>query len=438
MQPMRIIIMGAAGRDFHVFNTYFRERADYQVVAFTATQIPHIANRHYPAVLAGPHYPAGIPIYPEEELAILVRQHNIDQVVFAYSDISHQQLMHKASAILAAGADFRLLGPRHTMLTAAKPVVAVCAVRTGVGKSQTTRAVCAALAAAGKRPVIVRHPMPYGDLLAQRCQRFANYDDLDRHHCTIEEREEYEPHLTAGHVVYAGVDYASILRQAEAEADIIVWDGGNNDFPFFKPDLLLVLADPHRPGHELQYHPGETSLRMADIIIVNKVDTAQSDDIAVVLDNARRLNAKAQIIEAASPLIVSEPERISGKRVLVVEDGPSLTHGDMPYGAGMVAAWRFGAHSIVDARQIAVGSLQQTYQQYPHLDQVLPAMGYHPQQIADLAATIEQADCDLVLAATPVDLSRLFPISKPLLHVKYRLELRDHTLEELLAPLLQS
>ncbi|MBI5876309.1 MAG: GTPase [Chloroflexi bacterium] len=420
--PIRVVIMGAAGRDFHNFNVCFRDNPAYQVVAFTAAQIPNIDGRRYPPVLAGPRYVAGIPIHPEADLARLVREQRVDQVIFAYSDVAHVDVMHKASVALAAGADFRLLGPRATMLRSLKPVVAVCAVRTGAGKSQTTRRVVALLKEAGKRAVVVRHPMPYGDLTRQAVQRFACYDDLARHDVTIEEREEYEPHLAGGTVVYAGVDYERILRAAEAESDVVVWDGGNNDFPFYTPDLLIVVADPLRAGHELAYHPGETNLRMADVVVVNKVDAARPEDVNAVYDSIRRVNPAATVIAAASPVSVDDPAGIAGRRVLVVEDGPTLTHGGMAYGAGVVAARRFGAAEIVDPRPWAVGSIAATYAQYPATGAVLPAMGYGADQVRDLEATIDAASVDLVLIATPIDLRRLITIRKPCQRVGYELQ----------------
>jgi predicted GTPase len=422
MQKTRILIMGAAGRDFHNFNVYFRDNPNYDVVAFTATQIPNIEGRLYPAELAGPNYPAGIPIYPENDLVKLIKEQRIDQVIFAYSDVSHEYVMHKASQVIAAGADFRFLGAAKTMLASNKPVVAVGAVRTGCGKSQTTRRVCDLLRGMGHKVVAVRHPMPYGNLVEQACQRFATYADLDRHDCTIEEREEYEPHLARGIVVYAGVDYEQILRQAEQEADIIVWDGGNNDLPFFKPDLHLVVTDPHRPGHELRYHPGEANLRAADVVIINKIDTATAENVNTVRANIGQVNPQAVIVEAASPVFVEQPETIRGKKVLVVEDGPTLTHGEMAYGAGVVAARRFGAAEIVDPRPYAVGSIVATYEQYPGTGPVLPAMGYGHQQMDELGQTIERTPCDLVIVATPIDLRRVIEINKPNQRVLYELQ----------------
>ncbi|MHB0859364.1 MAG: cyclic 2,3-diphosphoglycerate synthase [Anaerolineae bacterium] len=439
MERARVLIMGAAGRDFHNFNVYFRDNPDYEVVAFTATQIPNIEGRRYPPDLAGSLYPEGIAIYPEGELERLVAEFQVEQVILAYSDISHSFVMHQASRVLAAGADFRLMGPNATMLDARVPVVSVCAVRTGSGKSQTTRRVADILRAAGKKVVAVRHPMPYGNLSEQACQRFGELGDLDTHHCTIEEREEYEPHLERGVVVYAGVDYGCILRQAEAEADIILWDGGNNDFAFYRPDLSIVVADPHRPGHELSYHPGETNLRMADVVVINKIDTADMQGIATVRESIYAVNPSAMVIEAASPIFVGNPEQIRGKRVLVVEDGPTLTHGEMAFGAGVVAARRFGAAEIVDPRPYAVDSIRLTYEKYPGTGKVLPAMGYGESQMRDLEATIRATPCDLVLIATPIDLNRLIEIDQPTDRVRYELqEVGQPTLEDALRPLLES
>jgi len=430
MPKQRVLIMGAAGRDFHNFNTVFR---DNEVVAFTATQIPNIEGRRYPPALAGRLYPDGIPIYPESELETLIRTFDVDQVVFAYSDVSHQYVMERASRVLAAGADFRLMGGKGTMLKSRKPVVAVCAVRTGCGKSQTTRYVARVLQGMGYKVVVIRHPMPYGDLVRQRVQRFATYADLDHYECTIEEREEYEPHLDRGMVVYAGVDYAAILQQAEEEADIILWDGGNNDLPFIKPDLHIVVVDPHRPGHELTHYPGAANLRMADVVVVNKVDTADLGPISTVRENVVTVNPGAVIIEAASPILVPNPSAIRGKRVLVIEDGPTVTHGGMQYGAGIVAARRFGAGQIVDPRPYAVGTIADTFVQYPHIGALLPAMGYGPQQIKDLEKTIQRVPCDLVLAATPVDLTRVAKIHQPVQRVRYELQvIGQPTLEDVL------
>ncbi len=422
MSKQRVIIMGAAGRDFHDFNVYFRQNNAYDVVAFTATQIPNIEGRLYPPELAGPLYPDGIPIHPETDLLRLIRQHNIDQVIFAYSDIGHDYVMHRASEVLAAGADFRLLGPNQTMLESSKPVVAVCATRTGSGKSQTTRRLCHLLQTLGQKVVAVRHPMPYGNLLLQAVQRFAEYGDLEEYECTIEEREEYEPHLANNIIVYAGVDYEAILRRAEAEADVVVWDGGNNDLPFFQPDLHLVVVDPHRPGHELRYHPGETNLRRADVVIINKIDTADAADIAKVRHNIQQANPQATIVEAASPISVADPAAIRGQRVLVVEDGPTLTHGEMAYGAGLVAAERFGAAEIVDPRPYAVGSLLATYDKYPTTGAVLPAMGYGQAQMKELEQTINATPCDLVIIGTPIDLGHLLDIHHPWQRVTYELQ----------------
>ncbi len=433
MPPTRVLIMGAAGRDFHNFNVYFRGNRRYKVVAFTATQIPNIEGRVYPAELAGEGYPNGIPIYPEDELVHLIKDLQIDQVVFAYSDVSHEYVMHKASAVLAAGADFRLMGIRATQLKSTRPVVSIGAVRTGAGKSQTTRRVTQALRDLGYRVVVVRHPMPYGDLRRQVVQRFATYEDLDLHHCTIEEREEYEPHLARGVVVYAGIDYEKILRQAEAEADIVIWDGGNNDLPFFKSDLHIVVTDPHRAGHELSYHPGEANLRLADVVVINKVDTADLAPIARVRENIAQANPRALIVEAASPIFVEDPLAIRGKAVLVVEDGPTLTHGEMAYGAGIVAARRYGAAEIVDPRPYAVGSIVETYRKYPHIGPLLPAMGYGPEQIRELGETINNTPTDLVLVATPIDLRRVVQINRPSQRVRYELqEIGQPTLMDIL------
>jgi predicted GTPase len=426
--------MGAAGRDFHNFNTFFRDRERYEVVAFTATQIPNIEGRVYPPELAGDLYPEGIPIYPEAELADLIVRHEIDQVVFAYSDVSHEYVMHKASLVLATGADFRLMGSNSTMLQSNKPVVAVCAVRTGSGKSQTTRHVCDVLQEMGHTVVAVRHPMPYGNLVKQRVQRFADYASLDEHECTIEEREEYEPHIDRGVVVYAGVDYEAILREAEQEADIVVWDGGNNDLPFYRPDLYIVVADPHRAGHELRYYPGESNLRAADVVVLNKIDTADLADIAQVRHNVMDVNPEATIVEAASPIFVENPGAIRGKRVLVIEDGPTLTHGEMAYGAGAVAARRYGAAEIVDPRPYAVRSIAATYAKYPKTGPVLPAMGYGEDQIRDLEETINNTPCDLVIVGTPIDLRRLVTMNKPADRVRYELQvIGQPTLQGILA-----
>ncbi len=422
MERERVLIMGAAGRDFHNFNVVFRDNSHYEVVAFTATQIPNIEGRMYPPELAGPLYPDGIPIYPEEDLERLIREHHIDTVVFAYSDISHEYVMHRASRALAAGADFVLLGPERTMLKADIPVIAVCAARTGSGKSQTTRYVSDILRERGYRVAVVRHPMPYGNLVNQVAQRFASYEDLDRYECTIEEREEYEPHLDRGNIVFAGVDYARILKMAEKEADVILWDGGNNDLPFYRPDLHIVVVDPLRAGHERRYHPGEANVRMANVIVVNKIDTASAEDVRRVRESVRALNPNATIVEAASPIFVQDPAAIRGKRVLVIEDGPTLTHGEMPFGAGVVAAQKFGAAELVDPRPYAVGSIRDTFAKYPHIGPLLPAMGYGKKQIAELEATINATPCDLVLVATPIDIRRVADIRHPTDRVRYELQ----------------
>jgi predicted GTPase len=425
--------MGAAGRDFHNFNVFFRDNKDYEVVAFTATQIPDIEGRTYPAQLAGKLYPKGIPIYAETDLLKLIKDLEVDQVVFAYSDVPHEYVMHKASMVLAAGPDILLMGEKSTQIKSSKPVVSVCAVRTGSGKSQTTRRVSLILRGMGYRVAAIRHPMPYGNLIRQEVQRFADYDDLDEYECTIEEREEYEPHIDNGVIVYAGVDYEKILRQAEKEVDIILWDGGNNDFPFYVSDLQIVVADPHRPGHEVSYHPGETNVRSADVFVINKVDTANAENVIKVRENLRLLNPKATVIEAASPLFVDDPDAIRGKRVLVIEDGPTLTHGEMAYGAGYVAARRFGAAEIVDPRPFAVNSIKATYEKYPKTGPILPAMGYGEAQTRDLEATINKADVDMVIIGTPIDLKRIIKINKPAQRVRYELqEIGQPTLEDIL------
>jgi predicted GTPase len=419
---IKTVIMGAAGRDFHVFNTYFRDNELYDVIAFSATQIPNIEGRKYPAVLAGKLYPDGIPIYTEEKLQSLIKEHDVRQVIFAYSDIAHEDIMHKASTVLASGADFRLMGPQNTSVKSTKPVISICATRTGVGKSQTTRAVCKILQQMGKKVVAIRHPMPYGDLSKQICQRFASYEDLDLHQCTIEEREEYEPHIDNGIIVYAGVDYEVILREAEKEADVIIWDGGNNDFSFYHTDLHIVLADPLRPGHEMLYHPGETNIRMADVIIINKIDSANAADVNTVRENIEKANPNAVVIEAASPINVEQPEEVKGKRVLIIEDGPTLTHGGMGFGAGFVAARKFGAGDIIDAKPFAIGSIKQTYEKFPHLNKVLPAMGYGKEQMKELEQTINNIDCDVVLSGTPIDITRVIKPNKPVIRVRYELQ----------------
>ncbi len=433
MDRQRVIIMGAAGRDFHNFNVHFRDNPAYEVVAFTATQIPNIEGRCYPPELAGKLYPHGIPIRPETELPDLIQQEHPHQVVFAYSDVSHAYVMHKASLVLAAGPDFRLMGPDSTQLRSGRPVVAVCAARTGSGKSQTSRRVAGALRDLGYRVAAMRHPMPYGDLLRQAVQRFATYEDLEAGNCTIEEREEYEPHIERGVIVFAGVDYERILRQAEGEVDIVLWDGGNNDLPFLKPDLHIVVVDPHRPGHETNYHPGEANVRAADVIVVNKVDTAIPEHITQVRENVRAVNPRAIIIDAASPIFLEDPQAVRGKRVLVVEDGPTLTHGEMAYGAGWVAAQRFGAAEIVDPRPYAMGSIAETYKKYPSTGAVLPAMGYGDAQMRELEQTINNARADLVIIGTPTDLGRLLDLNKPAQRVRYELQEVGHpTLAEIL------
>jgi predicted GTPase len=433
MEKRRVIIMGAAGRDFHNFNVYFRDNEAYDVVAFTATQIPDIEGRRYPPELAGKLYPQGIPIVAEEELASLIEEKNVDEVVFAYSDVSHEYIGHKAALVNGAGADFVLMGSRRTMLKSKVSVISICAVRTGCGKSQTTRRVSVILKNKRRKIVAVRHPMPYGDLAKQAVQRFEKYVDLAAHQCTIEEMEEYEPHLDMGNVVYAGVDYGAILEQAEKEADVILWDGGNNDTSFYIPDLLIVVVDPHRPGHELAYYPGETNLRTADVIVINKMITASREGIEEVRRNVQEVNPGAVIIEAASPLIVDNPDVIRGKRVLVVEDGPTLTHGEMKYGAGIMAAHKYGAAEIVDPRPWVLGTIAETFEKYPSIGPLLPAMGYGEQQVKDLQATIEAVDCDAVVVGTPIDLKKVVQINKPAVRVRYQLqEIGEPTLEDVL------
>ncbi len=435
---LKTVIMGAAGRDFHNFNVVYRDDPRVEVVAFTAAQIPNIAGRRYPPVLAGRLYPQGIPIVPESELESLVRRHGVRQVVFAYSDVSYAHVMHRAALANAAGADFVLLGAARTMLESRRPVVAVCAVRTGCGKSQTTRRVAALLRRAGLRVAVVRHPMPYGDLEQQRVQRFATVADLARHHCTIEEMEEYEPHLAQGSVVFAGVDYAVVLEAAEREADVILWDGGNNDLPFFRPDLHIVLTDPLRAGHEVGYYPGEANLRMADVVIINKVDSAGAEPVDRVRQSIRSVNPGATIVEAASPVFADHPERVAGARVLVVEDGPTVTHGEMPIGAGTILARRLGARELVDPRPYAVGSIAETFRQYPGIGPVLPAMGYGKQQMRELEATIAQVPCDVVVMGTPVDLTRVVRLGKPTVRVRYELqELGQPTLDTIIDAFLE-
>jgi predicted GTPase len=421
----RVVILGAAGRDFHDFNTVFRGDPTTRVVAFTATQIPGIAGRRYPAVLAGPRYASGIPIVPEDDLERLIREEKVDTCVFSYSDVTHEHVMHLASRSIALGADFLLLSARRTMLPAKVPVIAVTAVRTGAGKSQTTRYLSNILKKLGKRVVAIRHPMPYGDLSEQICQRFATYADLDREKCTIEEREEYEPHIANGFIVYAGVDYGKILARAEEEADVILWDGGNNDLPFYVPTLHICIADPHRAGHETKYHPGEANFRRADVIILNKCDTAEAANVSAVEATATRLNPKARVLRADSPVTIEHPEWVAGKKVLAVEDGPTLTHGGMRYGAGVVAAKQAGAGELVDPSPYAVGSIRDTYAKYPNAVGILPAMGYGDAQIAELAETIRRTPCDVVVIGTPIDLRRVLKIDKPAVRVRY--DLREQT-----------
>jgi predicted GTPase len=431
----RVVIAGAAGRDFHNFNVAFRGRDDFRVIAFTATQIPDIEGRVYPAALAGEGYPDGIPIVAEEELSELVQREEIDEVVFAYSDVTHEHVMHIGSMVLAAGADYVLLGPRSTELRSSKPVVAICAVRTGSGKSQTTRHVAGLLRQAGKRVAVLRHPMPYGDLTKQAVQRFERYEDLEAADATIEEREEYEPHLAEGNIVFAGIDYAAILERAEQEADVIVWDGGNNDTPFIGPDLHIVVVDPHRPGHELRYHPGEQNLRMADVCVVNKTDTAPPTGVEAVIESIREVNPGAKIVRAASPFQVEEDtHQIEGKRVLAIEDGPTLTHGEMSYGAAVLAAKQGGAAGLVDPRPFAVGSIKETLAKYPHVKELLPAMGYGRKQMEELRETIARSDAELVLIGTPIDLRRVIDLDKPALRVTYKLqEIGEPTLSQALS-----
>lgn len=434
----KVLIMGAAGRDFHNFNVFFRANEDHRVVAFTATQIPDIEGRKYPAKLAGKLYPKGIPIESEENLVELIQKNDVDLVVFCYSDVSHQYVMERASRAMAAGADFMLLGPKTTQLPAKKPVISITAVRTGAGKSQTTRRVTDILRKLGQRVVVIRHPMPYGNLVAQECQRLASYKDLDRYNCTIEEREEYEPHLAHGNVVYAGVDYEKILRMAEREADVIVWDGGNNDFSFYKTDLTIVVADPLRAGHEVTYYPGHVNLLLADVVVINKVDTAGRTEIDRVRDSIRAFNPKAKIIEAVSPLFVENPAVIEGKRILAIEDGPTLTHGEMTYGAATLAAEKYGAQELVDPRPYAVNSIAETFKKYPHTGKLLPAMGYGEEQIRDLAKTIKRTPCDAVIIGTPIDLKRLIKFDVPTTRVRYELQEIGHpTLGNIIAPLVQ-
>ncbi len=431
--PKKVVIMGAAGRDFHNFNVFFRDNTEYEVVAFTATQIPGIDDKRYPSELSGSLYPSGIPIVSEEDLPDLIRENEISQVVFSYSDISHEEVMHKASLVLSLGADFKLLGTKSTMLSSKVPVISICAVRTGCGKSQTTRRICDILRTKGKRVVAIRHPMPYGNLVAQAVQRYETMEDLDKHDCTIEEREEYEPLINSGIIAYAGVDYQKILLEAEKEADIIVWDGGNNDFSFFKSNLYIVVMDPHRPNHEIRYHPGETNFRMGNVLIINKIGTATRENINILRNNIEKINPDAIVIEAESTINVDDPSQIRGKKVLVVEDGPSVTHGEMPYGAGEIAAEKFHANEIVDPRPHAVGSIKETFEKFPHLSNILPAMGYTDQQISELEKTINSCECDVVVTGTPIDLAKVISVNKPIVRVKYELqEIGEPNLEAVL------
>jgi len=433
MKKRRVIIMGAAGRDFHNFNTYFRDNEEFMVVAFTATQIPNIEGRKYPAKLAGKLYPDGIPIFPEEDLINIIHKYDVDEVYFSYSDVSNQYVMEIGAVAIGEGPNFVLLGPKNTFIKSIKPVIAVCAVRTGSGKSQTTRKVAEILKKMGKRIAVIRHPMPYGDLVKQTWQRFASYEDLDRYECTIEEREEYEPHIDSGNIVWAGVDYAEILRRAEQEADVILWDGGNNDLPFYKPDLLITVVDPHRAGDEMTYYPGIVNLRLADVAVVNKIDTADYDEVQIVLENIRMWNPKATVITAASPISIDNPDAIRDKKVLVVEDGPTLTHGEMSYGAGFIAAEFAGAAEIIDPRPFAVGTILDTYEKYPTTGNVLPAMGYSSAQIHELENTINTSDAEVVIIGTPIDLRRIMKIEKPTVRIRYDLQEIGHpTLEDII------
>jgi predicted GTPase len=422
MEKTKVLIMGAAGRDFHNFNTFYRDNEQYEVVAFTATQIPDIDGRKYPAELAGKLYPNGIEIHAEDDLVKLIKKHGVEEVVFSYSDVPYDYVMSKSAIVNAAGADFKFMGPERTMIKSTKPVVSICAVRTGCGKSQTTRRVSKMLKDAGKKVVAIRHPMPYGNLVEQKVQRFAELADLDKHKCTIEEREEYEPHIVSGTIIYAGVDYEAILREAEKEADVILWDGGNNDLSFYKSDLHIVVADPHRPGDELYYYPGEANLRMADVVVINKIETADPDNILEVRESIMAVNPDAMVVDGASPIFVDDYEQIRGKRVLVVEDGPTLTHGEMEYGAGVVAAEKFGAAELIDPRPFTVGTITETFEKYPEIGTLLPAMGYGDQQMKDLEETINKSDADLVIIGTPIDLRKLIKIEKPALRVYYELQ----------------
>ncbi len=420
--PKNVIILGAAGRDFHDFNVYYKKNPEYRVVAFTATQIPNIEGRTYPPELSGPVYPEGIPIFSEDDLTDLIRKYDVQECSMSYSDLPHEVVMHKAALVNAAGADFKMISPEHTMVKSTKPVIAICAVRTGCGKSQTSRRVNEVLADMGRKVATIRHPMPYGDLRKQIWQRYGEYEDLNRHECTIEEREEYEPHIVMGNLIFAGVDYEKILEEAEKEADVILWDGGNNDTSFYKPDLTIVIADPHRPGHEVGFFPGETNVRLADVVVINKVGTAKPEDVSTVEDNIRAVNPQARIIRSASPVAVDDPTAVEGRKVLVVEDGPTLTHGGMRYGAGHVAARKFGASKIVDPRPFAVGSIRSTYEKYDHMEEILPAMGYGQKQMDELEQTINAVDCDVVLIGTPIDLGKLLNINKPAVRVRYELD----------------
>jgi predicted GTPase len=433
MPRKKVVIMGAAGRDFHNFNLYYRDNEEYEVVAFTAAQLPDIDDRKYPKELAGKLYPAGIRIFSEDELPDIFEKHDVSEVILAYSDLSHMDVMHKASMVLSYGADFKLMGTKNTMIKAKVPVISICAVRTGSGKSQTTRKVAGILRAKERRVVVIRHPMPYGDLVKQTVQRFETMDDLDKHDCTIEEREEYEPHISQGTVVYAGVDYERILAEAENEADVIIWDGGNNDFSFFRPDLQIVVMDPHRPNHEVRYHPGETNFRMADVLIINKIGTASRENVNILRNNIEKFNPNAVVVEAESTISVDDPTTIKGKRVLVVEDGPSVTHGEMPYGAGEIAVEKYHAAEIVDPRIHAVGSIKEIFEKYPHLEKILPAMGYTDGQIDELEQTINACECDVVVAGTPIDLAKVVNVNKPVVRVKYELqEIGEPNLETIL------
>ena len=438
MHTIKTIIMGAAGRDFHNFNTYYRDNEHYQVVAFTATQIPNIEGRIYPPELAGGLYPQGIPIHEESELLELIYKHNAEEVVFSYSDIRHEDVMHLGSIVNAAGADFKMMGVKRTAVASSKPVIGICAVRTGCGKSQTTRRVSEILKNVGKKVAVIRHPMPYGDLSAQAVQRFESIEDLEKHDCTIEEMEEYEPHICRGTVVYAGVDYEAIVREAEKEADVILWDGGNNDMPFYQTDLLIVVTDPHRTGHEKEYYPGETNLRLADVVVINKIRTAEPENVEKLRRNIAQINPEARVVDAASPVTVEDPDIITGKRVLVVEDGPTLTHGEMKYGAGVVAAKQCGAAELVDPRPFAIGTIADTFDHYPDIGTLLPAMGYGSDQTQDLEETINSTDCEAVVIGTPIDLRRVVDIRQPSTRVTYDLEeIGTNKLDDILAGFLK-